>query len=143
MNSWHTPTSRASHIQSPSTFDCTCQRYAIMIKLRTLRTLPFSFHPLRSVNNGRVAIHRSLVFGSSQIRRFGSTRRYSLLDAKPSDNPELFDVILTDVDHRVLHRGVSEKLSCSYLSRATKILKPMPEINGILFGLHHRPFLLG
>ena len=79
------------------------------------------------------------LFGSSQIRRFSSTqiRRYSLLDAKPSDNPELFDVLLTDVDHRILHGGVSEKLGCTYLSRATKILKPMPEI---LFGQHHRPF---
>jgi hypothetical protein len=92
------------------------------------------------MNNSRVAIHRSPLFGSSQIRRFGSTRRYSLLDAKPSDNPELFDVLFTDVDHRVLHGGVSEKLGCSYLSRATKILKPMPEVNGILFGVHHRPF---
>jgi hypothetical protein len=114
-----------------------------MIRLRTLRTLPFSFRPLSSVNNGRVAIHRSPLFRSSQIRRFGSTqiRRYSLLDAKPSDNPELFDVLLTDVDHRVLHGGVSEKLGCTYLSRGTKILKPMPEVNGILFGVHHRPFV--
>jgi hypothetical protein len=112
-----------------------------MIRLRTLRTLPFSFRPLSSVNNGHEAIHRSPLFASSQIRRFGSTQiHYSPLDAKPSDNPELFDVLLADVDYRVLHRGVSEKLSCSYLSRATKILKPMPEVDGILFGVHHRPF---
>jgi hypothetical protein len=143
MNSWHSHTSRASHTsKSPSTFDCTCQRYATMITLRTLRTLPFSFRPLSSVNNSRVAIHRSPVFGSSQIRRFGSTqiRRYSLLDDEPSDNPELFDVILPDFDHGILHGGVSEKLSCRYLSCATKILKPMPEINGVLFGHYHRPF---
>jgi hypothetical protein len=110
--------------------------------IRALRTLPSSFRSLSSVNNGRVAVHRSPIFGSTQIRRFGSTqiRRYSLLDTKPSDNPELFDVLLTDVDHRILHGGVSEKLGCTYLSRATKILKPMPEINGILFGQHHRPF---
>lgn len=44
----------------------------------------------------------------------------SLLDAKPSDNPELFDVLLTDVDHRILHGGVSEKLGCTYLSRAAE-----------------------
>ena len=106
-----------------------------MIKLRALRTLPFSFRSLCSVNNGRVAIHRSPVLGSTQIRRFGSNQtRYSPLDATPS---ELFDVLLTDVDHRILHGGVSEKLGCTYLSRATKILKPMPEI---LFGQHHRPF---
>jgi hypothetical protein len=106
------PPPLTNHVQSPSTFDCTCQRYTIMIRLRSLRTLPFSFCPLRSVNNGRVAIHRSPLFGSSQIRRFSSTqiRRYSLLNAKPSDNPELFDVLLTDVNHRVLHGGVSEKL---------------------------------
>jgi hypothetical protein len=112
-----------------------------MIGLRTLRTLPFSFRPLTSVNNGRLVIHRSPLFRSSQIRHFDSTlRRYSPLDAKPSDNPELYDFLFTDVDHRVLHRGVSEKLGSTYLSRATKTLKPMPEVNGILFGPHHRPF---
>ena len=106
------PPPLTTHIQSPSTFDCTCERHAIMIRLRSLRTLPFSFRPLSSVNNGRVAIHRSPLFGSSQIRRFSSTqiRRYSLLNAKPPDNPELFDVLLTDVNHRVPHGGVSEKL---------------------------------
>ena len=112
-----------------------------MIWLRALRTLPFPFRSLNSVNNGRVAIHRSPVFGSTQIHRFGSDRSYSLLlDAEPTDNPNLFDVLLTDVDHRVLHGGVSEKLGCSYLSCATQTLKPMPEIKGILFGPHHRPF---
>jgi hypothetical protein len=111
-----------------------------MIRLRTLRTWPLSFRSLSSVN-GRVAIHQSPVFGSAQIRRFGySNPLYSPLDVTPSDNPDLFDVIFTDVDHRVLHRGVSEELDCSYLSRAAKIPKPMPEINGILFGFHHRPF---
>ena len=113
-----------------------------MIGLRTLRTLPFTFRPLSSVNKGHVAIHRSPVFGSTQTRCSSPTqiRRYSLLDPEPSDNPELFDVLLTDVDHRVLRGGVSEKLGCDYLSRAAKILKPIPEINGILFGPHHRPF---
>lgn len=93
-----------------------------MIRLRALCTLPFPFRSLSSVNNDRVGIHRSPIFGSTQIRRFGSTqiRRYSLLDAKPSDNPELFDVLLTDVDHRILHGGVSEKLGCTYLSRAAE-----------------------
>jgi len=111
-----------------------------MIGLRTLRTLPCSFRSLSSVNNGRVAIHRSPVFRSTQIRDFGSTQIRSLLDVMPSDNPELFDVVFTDVDRRVLRRGVSEKLGCSYLSRAANILKPMPEIKGILFGFHQRPF---
>jgi hypothetical protein len=128
------------NIQSPFTFDCTCQRYAIMIRLRALRTLPFSFRSLSSVNNGRVAIHRSPVFWSTQIRRFRSSRPYSLLDVEPSDDPNLFDILLTDVNHRVLHRAVSEKLGSTYLSRAAKTLKPMPEISGILFGTHHRPF---
>ena len=117
-------------------FDCTCQRYAIMIGLRALRTLPFSFRSLSSVNNGRVAIHRSPVFGSIQIRRV----TYSLLDAEPSDDPELFDVLLQDVDHRILNGGVSEELGYTYLSPAAKVLKPIPEINGILFGPHQRPF---
>jgi hypothetical protein len=87
------------------------------------------------MNNSHIAIHRSPVFGSTRIRR--STQiRYGLLDAEPSDDPELFDVLLTDVDHRILHRGVSEELGCTYLSPATKVLKPIPEINGVLFGLH-------
>ena len=112
-----------------------------MIGLRALCALPFSFRSLSSVNNGRVVIHRSPVFGSTQIRRFDSPQpRYSPLDAEPSDDPELFDVLLSDVDYCVLRGGVSEELGCTYLSRALKILKPMPEINGILFGLHRRPF---
>ena len=113
-----------------------------MIRLGTLRTLPFSFRSLSSVNNGRVAIHRSPVFGSPRICRFGSTqiRPYGLFDFKPSDNPDLFDVLLTDVDHRLLHGEVSEELGCTYLSRAAPVLKPMPEIDGILFGVHNRPF---
>src|SRR4051812_6171779 len=112
-----------------------------MIGLRALRTLPFSFRSLSSVNNGRIAIHRSPVLGFTQVRRFDSCpSRYSLLDAEPSDDPNLFDVLLTDVDYRVLRGGVSEELGCIYLSRASKILKPASEINGILFGLHYRPF---
>ena len=112
-----------------------------MIGLRARRALPFSFRSLSSVNNGRVAIRRSPVFHSTQIRRFDSRQpRCNLLDAEPSDDPELFDVLLSDVDYRVLRGGVSEELGCTYLSRAPKILKPMPEINGILFGLHHQPF---
>jgi hypothetical protein len=132
--------SRLSHLQSPSTFDC-CQGYATMTRLRALCTLPSPFRSLRSVNNGRVAIHRSPVFGSTQIRRFSSHQTlHSPLDAEPSDNPNFFDVLLIDIDHHVLHRGVSEKLDCSYLSRATKTLKPIPEIKGVLFGSHCRPF---
>ena len=112
-----------------------------MIGLRALRTFPFSFRSLSSVNNGRVAIHRSPVLGFTQIRRFDSYQpRYSPLHAEPSDDPDLFDILLTDVDYRVLRGGVSEELGCIYLSHASKTLKPTPEINGILFGLHHRPF---
>lgn len=96
-----------------------------MIGLRALRTLLFSLRSLSSVNNGRVVIHRSPLFGSTQIRRFDSPQpRYSPLDAEPSNDLELFDVLLSDVDHRVLRGGVSEELGCTYLSRAPKILKP-------------------
>jgi hypothetical protein len=112
-----------------------------MIRLRALRALPSPFRSLSSADHGRVAIRRSPVFESTQIRRFSSHQtRYSPVDVEPTDNPNLFDILLTDIDHRVLHRGVSEKLECSYLSRATKTLKPMPEIKGILFGFHNRPF---
>ena len=126
-------------IQSSSTFDCTCQRYAMMIGLRTLRTLPFSSRSLSSVNNGRVAIHRSPVFGSTQTRCFGCTRHYRVLDVEPSHDPEHINALFTNVDHCVLHGELSLKLGCSYLSRIAKTLKPMPEINGILFGVHSRP----
>jgi hypothetical protein len=129
-----------------------------MIRSMALRTQPFSFRPLISVNNGRVAVLPSPVFsstqiccsGSAQIRRLGTTqirrsgsaqtRRSSLLDTEPSDNPDLFDILLTGVDHRILYGEVSEMLGCDYLSRTAKTLKPTPEINGILFGRHHRPF---
>jgi hypothetical protein len=110
-----------------------------MIRLRALRALPSSFRSLSSVN-GRLAIHRSPVFGSTQIRRFASARLSGLLDAEPSDNPDLFDVLLPDVNHNVLHGAVSERLGNNYLSPAAKVQKPAPEINGILFGTHHRPF---
>jgi len=115
------------------------RRNSTMIKLRALRTLPFSFRSLCSVNNGRVAIHRSPVLGSTQIRRFGSNQtRYSPLDATPS---ELFDVLLTDVDHRILHGGVSEKPGCTTFCVLQRSWNQIPEINGILFGLRSLPLL--
>jgi len=109
-----------------------------MIRLRALCTLPFPFRSLSSVNNDRVGIHRSPIFGSTQIRRFGSS------------NPSLVYLTLSPQIIQSFSMSYSRTLTIVYFMEECRkswaaptfrvLLKPMPEINGILFGLHHRPF---
>src|SRR2546429_662977 len=109
-----------------------------MIRPAALRTSPFSFRSLSSALNGRIVVQRSPIsVPRKSVVWFSSI---NLLDAEPSDNPELYDILLADVDHRMLHGAVSESLDCDYLSRATKTLEPKPELNGIMFGRHYQPF---
>ena len=70
------------------------------------------------MNNGRLAVHRSLGFGSTQICRVG------LFDIEPSDNTELFDILLTDVNNRILHEAVSKCWATTTFRSQKPYLRP-------------------
>lgn len=115
--------------------------YTTMIRLVANRTLPLSFRSLSCAYPSWSGLPNASF-------RIHSTRRFSLyklggpIDAEPEDNPDLFDVLLTDVSYKSLTEDVSEKLGYKYLSRAPKtdLLKMSPQIKGYLFGARSRPF---
>jgi hypothetical protein len=79
---------------------------------------------------------------SSRIRRFHSStyqRGDGPIDPDPSYNPDVFDVLISDVNHDKLGREVSKALGHEYLTRTQPPLKPLREINGVLFGFHRLP----
>ena len=86
-------------------------------------------------------VYGSLVFG----------RRFHLpyfvpgngpIDPGPVEDPNGFDVLVSDVDDPKLRKEISETLGFQYLSRAPIFpdQKPASEIQGILYGMHNRPF---
>ncbi|CAG8801486.1 22635_t:CDS:1, partial [Dentiscutata erythropus] len=54
-------------------------------------------------------------------------------------NPEMYDVLLTDVFSKDLHEEISEMLKTKYLSYSPD--KEFKEVNGIIFGRNHRVFV--
>jgi hypothetical protein len=114
-----------------------------MILSLALRT---SFRSLSSTHIRPAAVHKSLAFGSTQIRRLGlPTYRAGRgpIDPDPTDDPKLFDISLPGLNYHIIHGDISKELGYQYLSRVPKyeeFLKPSSEIRGILYGIHHRPF---
>ncbi|CAG8556999.1 16916_t:CDS:1, partial [Gigaspora rosea] len=53
--------------------------------------------------------------------------------------PEMYDVLLTDVDSKDLHEAISKMLKIKYLSYSPD--KEFKEVNGIIFGKHRRIFV--
>jgi len=60
------------------------------------------------------------------------------IDVAPVDIPELFDILLTDVDDTILYNEISTKLGLDYLSEASHLTSPQATVDGILHGRHSR-----
>jgi hypothetical protein len=60
------------------------------------------------------------------------------IDVAPTDMPELFDIVLSDVDDDLLHNEISTALGSAYLSETPHLTSPHATVNGIVFGRHDR-----
>jgi len=60
------------------------------------------------------------------------------IDVTPADMPELFDILLSDIDEKVLHNEISTALGSAYLSETPHLTSPYTTVNGIMFGIHNR-----
>ena len=60
------------------------------------------------------------------------------IDVTPADMPELFDILLSDIDEKVLHDEISTELGSAYLLETPHLTSPYTTINGIVFGDYHR-----
>ena len=113
-----------------------------MIKfLSALRT---PFLSLSYMQARQAAVCRLSRFHFTQVRRFTLPTRPCFscpIEPDPSDDPNLFDILISDVDSQTLSDDISKALGHKYLeSIPSEYVKPRPEICGILFGRHHRPF---
>ena len=113
-----------------------------MIKfLSALRT---PFLSLSHMQARQAAVCRLSQFHFTQTRRFTLPTRPCFscpIESDPSDNPNLFDVLISDVDRQTLGGDISQALGHKYLeSIPSEYVKPQPEICGTLFGRHNRTF---
>jgi hypothetical protein len=60
------------------------------------------------------------------------------IDVAPVDMPELFDIVLSDIDDNLLHNEISTALGSAYLSETPHLTSPHTTVDGILFGRHNR-----
>ena len=60
------------------------------------------------------------------------------IDVAPADMPELFDILLSDIDDKVLYNEISTALGSAYLSGTPNLTSPHTTVDGILFGGHSR-----
>jgi hypothetical protein len=60
------------------------------------------------------------------------------IDVAPANMPELFDILLSDVDDNLLHNDISTALGSAYLSETPHLTSPRTTVDGILFGEHRR-----
>jgi hypothetical protein len=92
----------------------------------------------------QAAVCRLSQFRFTPIRRFTLPTRPCFscpLEPDPSDDPKLYDILISDVDRQTLGGDISKALGYKYLeSISPEYIKPQPEIPGILFGRHHRLF---
>ena len=61
-----------------------------------------------------------------------------LIDVAPTDMPELFDILLTDINDKLLHNEISTALGSAYLSETPHLTSPHTTVNGIMFGKYKR-----
>ena len=52
--------------------------------------------------------------------------------------PDLFDILLSDVDEKILHNEILTALGSAYLSETPHLTSPHTTVDGIMFGLHDR-----
>ena len=60
------------------------------------------------------------------------------IDVTPDNMPELFDILLSDVDEDLLRNDVSKALGSDYLSETPHLTTPHYTVEGIMFGQHSR-----
>ncbi|OXV08941.1 hypothetical protein Egran_03296 [Elaphomyces granulatus] len=60
------------------------------------------------------------------------------IDVTPDNMPELFDILLSDIDENVLQNEISTALGSAYLSKTPHLTTPHTTIDGIMFGRHRR-----
>ena len=60
------------------------------------------------------------------------------LDVTPADMPKLFDILLNDVDEKVLHNEISTALGLAYLLETPHLTSPHMTVDGIMFGEYCR-----
>ena len=61
-----------------------------------------------------------------------------LIDVTPADMPELFDILLLDINEEVLHNEISNAVGSAYLSETSRLTSPRATVDGIVFGTHDR-----
>jgi hypothetical protein len=60
------------------------------------------------------------------------------IDVTPTDMPELFDILLSDIDEKVLHDEISTAIGSAYLSETPHLTSPHATVDGIMFGQYSR-----
>ena len=60
------------------------------------------------------------------------------IDVAPADMPELFDILLSDVDDKILHNEISTAIGLAYLSETPHLTSPHATLDGIIFGRNNR-----
>ena len=60
------------------------------------------------------------------------------LDVAPTDMPDLYDILLPDIDETVLHNEISTALGSAYLSETPHLTSPLATVDGIMFGEYCR-----
>ena len=60
------------------------------------------------------------------------------IDVAPADMPELFDILLSDINDNLLHNEISTALGSAYLSETPHLTSPHATVDGIMFGKHNR-----
>ena len=60
------------------------------------------------------------------------------IDVAPTDMPGLYDILLSDIDEKLLHNEISTALGSAYLSETPHLINPLATVDGIMFGKHDR-----
>ena len=60
------------------------------------------------------------------------------IDVAPTDMPDLYDILLSDIDEKVLHNEISTALRSACLSETPHLISPLATVDGIVFGRHNR-----
>ena len=60
------------------------------------------------------------------------------IDVAPTDMPDLYDILLSDIDEKVLHNEISTALGSAYLSKTPHLTSPLTTVDGIVFSRYNR-----
>jgi len=62
------------------------------------------------------------------------------IDVTPAVMPDLFDILLSDIDEKVLYNEISTALGSAYLSETPRLTSPRTTVDGIMFCKQPRPY---